>query len=71
MTHPVLLFGGLLFERNFVYALECLPAWNREKAGDSMDFDSQATVSSPQLRHLIHFDASVFHKRSQGLLFSE
>ena len=55
MTHPVLLFGGLLFERNFVYALECLPAWNREKAGDSMDFDSQSTVSSPQLRHFDPF----------------
>ena len=55
MAHPVLLFGGLLFERNFVYALECLPAWNREKAGDSMDFDSQSTVSSPQLGHFDPF----------------
>ena len=60
MAHPVLLFGGLLFggllfERNFVYALECPPAWNREKAGDSMDFDSQSTVSSPQLGHFDPF----------------
>ena len=55
MTHPVLLFGGLLFERNFVYALECLPAWDRKKAGNSMDFDSLSTVSSPQIGHFDPF----------------